>query len=106
MASTVAYTKSGLIDLAIDQFNYLARKQGFVVVDSQQVTKRLSRFTKQQIAEHIEANKGQLDYAVLQAAISSGRGIGKSEYAHHHRHADRRLDLGYQFRGRFAWHHR
>jgi len=40
--------------------------------------RKWQREVLQDIAEHIEANKGQLDYAVLQSAISSGRGIGKS----------------------------
>jgi len=40
--------------------------------------RKWQREVLQDIADHIKANKGQLDYAVLQEAISSGRGIGKS----------------------------
>ena len=40
--------------------------------------RKWQRDVLQDIAEHIKANKGQIDYAVLQEAISSGRGIGKS----------------------------
>ena len=40
--------------------------------------RKWQRDVLQDIAEHIKAKKGQMDYAVLQEAISSGRGIGKS----------------------------
>jgi len=40
--------------------------------------RKWQRDVLQDIATHIAQNKGQIDYAVLQEAISSGRGIGKS----------------------------
>ena len=40
--------------------------------------RKWQREVLQDIATHIEQNKGRLDFDVMQAAISSGRGIGKS----------------------------
>ena len=40
--------------------------------------RKWQREVLQDLADHIKANKGQVDYAVLQEAVSSGRGIGKS----------------------------
>ena len=40
--------------------------------------RKWQREVLQDIATHIEQNKGRLDFDVMQAAISSGHGIGKS----------------------------
>ena len=40
--------------------------------------RKWQREVLQDIADHIKKNKGVVDYSVLQEAVSSGRGIGKS----------------------------
>lgn len=63
MASTIGYTKSGLIDLAIDQLLYQARQKSYLGIEysvALKVRRKLNQFTKQEIADHVEAEVGDV----------------------------------------------